>query len=149
MILDNHKNIDKYSSIHPNFKKAFDFIKNYQSGKLQDGKYEILGDEVFAIVAQIKNYEAITQLEAHRKYIDVQYVVEGEDVIGWKNIQDCDHPVGEFNMEDDYILFSDEPIFKFTLSKGYFAIFYPDDAHGPLMGNSSMKKIVVKVRIEE
>jgi biofilm protein TabA len=149
MILDNYKNINLYIYLHPNFKKAFDFIRTYQSGSLDDGRYDILGDDVFALISKVQEYQPSTKLEAHQKYIDIQFIVKGKDKIGWKNLEDCSQPLDCFNIENDYILFNDKPLFHLTLNQGSFVIFYPDDAHGPLMGNTSMEKIVIKVNIEQ
>lgn len=148
MILDNIKNSDLYNSIHPLFKTAFDFLKRTDVNTLDPGKHEIEGDNLFVIVSKGEVIPPeIIKLESHKKYIDIQFAVKGEDTIGWKQVLKCENPLGEFNIKDDYILYEEEPKFKFIIPENHFAILYPDDAHAPMIGNVFLHKLVVKVKI--
>jgi len=89
------------------------------------------------------------KLEAHRKYIDVQYVISGEEQMGYVplNGQQILEPYKE---ENDIIFFTGEKSF-IKVSSGMFAIFFPEDVHMPgIMTKQSLpvKKLVIKVRID-
>lgn len=147
MILDNLTNSEKYSTLHPLFGQAFDYLKNFGSRQIVEGKQEILGSDLFALVSLHDNYDANKKLEAHRRYIDIQYIHKGTDVIGWKELGKCAVPVAEFSEANDVILFTDKPEFKFNLAAGCFTVLYPQDAHAPLMGEDSLVRVVLKIKI--
>lgn len=84
--------------------------------------------------------------EAHRKYIDLHYILEGTEQFGYANI-DTLKPVNEYSEADDYLLLDGEAS-RITLNKGDFAIVFPEDAHIPAMGYPNSKKVkraVVKI----
>ncbi|MFH1368634.1 MAG: YhcH/YjgK/YiaL family protein [Elusimicrobiota bacterium] len=146
MIIDKLKNAEIYYSVHPGFKRAFEFLKTHELGKLAPGRQEIDGDNVFALVNDSQGRgKGAGKLEAHRKYIDIQFTVSGTDVIGWKPADDCKAVEKEYSAENEVILFSDNIDAWFNVPSGTFAVFYPDDAHAPLSGTGTMRKIIVKV----
>jgi YhcH/YjgK/YiaL family protein len=147
MILDNLHNSDNYSSLHPLFKQAFDYLKSFDPDKIKEGKHDIVGDKLFALVSLHDNYEANNKLEAHRSYIDIQYIHHGTDAIGWRELDTCKETLMTFDEAKDVALFTDAPDFKFNLAAGCFTILYPQDAHAPLMGNEKLVRVVLKVKI--
>lgn len=148
MILDDLKNAQKYHSLHPHFARAFQFLREV-SVFSPPHREEIAGSDVYAIFSQNEGKgKAKAPLEAHRKYIDIQYIGEGEEVIGWRALQDC-HTISQaYDRERDILFFQDQPETWFSFGSGRFALFFPDDAHAPLAGDGKNKKIVVKVRVE-
>lgn len=147
MILDHINNCEHYFSFHPNFKLGFDFIKSFKPSNIKEGKIEILGDEVFALVFNLHNFEPNTKLEAHNKYIDIQFVLTGEEKMGWKYRLECNKPEDNFNSEKDVQFFQDQPTHFFLVQQHHFVIFYPNDAHAPLLNNDPLFKIVIKVKV--
>jgi biofilm protein TabA len=147
MILDHIENFEKYLPLHPHFKLGFDFIRSFNTINFKEGKNEILGDDVFALVANLQEFDVNTKLEVHNKYIDIQYIVSGSDNMGWKNRVDCILPENEFDTEKDYQFYTDTPSTEFLVKENQFTIFYPTDAHAPLMKNNPLLKIVVKVKL--
>jgi YhcH/YjgK/YiaL family protein len=147
MILDDISNLDKYSSLYPGFKKALAFIARNRSGKLADGKHAIDGTRVFALVSTSKGRGFRAKLEAHRKYIDIQYVISEKEVIGHSLLGDCRKILNRYDREKDIMFFNDTPKSLLVLGKGDFAVFFPHDAHAPLAGKGAVKKIVVKVSV--
>ena len=145
MILDHINNSDKYQQLHPYFKLGFDFIRSFNPNHFKEGKNEILGDKVFALVANIQEFETNTKLEIHNQYIDIHYIVVGADKMGWKNRLDCKKPENEFDTQKDYQFYLDTPTTSFLVEENHFTIFYPNDAHAPLMNKENMLKIVVKI----
>ena len=148
MIIDNIKNINSYG-FKENILKAFDFCKN-AAGK-EAGRYDIT-DSIYAFV---QKYDSMPledcNNEAHRKYIDLQYVVEGDETMGFCNIDLCE-AIDEFNETDDFQLFKNCKLSHMCFSVGDFAIFFPQDVHMPrgLNGVSMpITKVVVKIPVGE
>ena len=82
MITDQFLNRNYYSSLNNKFSKAFDFIENNQLMNLQTGRIDIDGDNLFVLVNEYDTKEnELNVLEAHRKYIDLHYIIEGTEVI--------------------------------------------------------------------
>lgn len=147
MILDHIHNSHLYTPLHPLFEKAFAYLKLNDFKTMPPGKYEIEADDLFALVSTHDSYSSNDRLEAHKKYIDIQYLSEGTDVIGWKHKSSCLEPEGDFDESKDVIFYRDKPEMKLQVTPGNFAIFYPWDTHAPLMGSGSLIKVVIKVKI--
>ena len=149
MILDKIENADLYKGIHVGIHKALIYIQNSNFSDLINGRQEIDGDNIFAIV---KEYQTKiiddNLLESHLKYIDVHYMEQGIEQIGITTLTN-QKPKAVYNNFDDYMLFK-ESCDLITLKKGMFAIFFPDDIHLPEITAgkiSKVKKVVVKVKI--
>jgi YhcH/YjgK/YiaL family protein len=151
MVIDTLQNAALYYSLGPKFIKAFDYLANTDLTSITKGKYEIDGTDIFAIVNE---YDTVPssgeQLEAHKKYIDVQYIVRGQELIGhdWLRQQ---VPSKAYDETADYMLFGEPPSFFSRMEQGMFAIFFPTDLHMPnIMVNkaSPVKKIVIKVSVQ-
>lgn len=150
MIIDTLKNAVKYSCVHPLFAKAFDYIKSTELSTIEDGKYEIDGDHLRAIVATKKGMtaaESAAKFECHDKHIDIQVCISGVEQLGWKPRESCFQQRGEYNAEKDVVFYNDAPDMHFELRGGQFAIFYPEDVHAPMIGEGMIKKMVIKVRL--
>ncbi len=148
MIIDRIENLNIYASLSERLAKGIEYINNSDFSKIDLGTYKIEGDNVFAMVQEYDTREIENcKLEGHSKYIDIQYIIEGEEHIGLtsKNHQELD----ERNDEGDYAFYKgDSTLFKFNPS--VFGIFFPDDLHMPCVGLdqiSKVRKVVVKVRI--
>ncbi len=148
MILNIIENYEQYCSVHPGFKDAFIFLKREDILEVEADKYVLDGENLFIIISkeQGRTKEA-AKLEAHAKYIDIQILLGGEEQIGWKSVNDCKSIEKKYDSEKDIEYFSDSPQTYFTLKPGSFAIFFPDDAHSPMVGNGIIHKAVVKVKI--
>ena len=142
---------DRYESLNPHFVKAFAFLARKDLAELKAGRYEIDGDNCWAMVQEVE----LTPLEggkveAHRKYIDIQAPITGPETIGLFTM-DAAHRALPFDEAKDCVLFSAETK-PATLAPGDFAIFFPPDgAHAP--GHAAdaprtIRKLVIKVRAE-
>ena len=149
MITDSLENASLYHSMHPLFNKAFDFLKQPGLACLSTGKYEIDGDKLFCIIAKEtgRGREEAT-LEAHRKYIDIQYVIDGTEEMGWKPTRKCKNVKSEYDAKKDIVFYNDEPDSWSIVQKGSFAIFFPEDAHAPLVSDGKIHKVVIKVLVD-
>lgn len=150
MIIDSLSNAEKYFCVHPLFAKAFEYIKLLNINAIKDGNYEIISDELRAIVSNKRGKtmeEAISKFECHDKNIDIQLCINGQEQIGWKPRRTCTLQKGEYNPEKDVTFYKDAPDMYFQLTNRQFAIFFPEDVHAPMIGEGWIKKIVIKVKI--
>jgi biofilm protein TabA len=148
MILDTLKNADKYTSLHKNFSRAFEFIRNTDLAGIEAGKYPINGDDLHASVSLKDGYKmSEAKFEAHDRYIDIQVCPSGVEMIGWKPRKDCVDPKAPYDAQKDVIFYNDQPATYFELHEGQFAIFFPDDVHAPMIGEGPIKKLVLKVKL--
>ena len=148
MIIDKLENAHLYKNLGEQISKSFDYIKTTDLKNLAAGKYPIDGENIFALISEYKTKpESEGKLEAHRKYIDVQYVIDGEELMGYAplNGQEILDPYKE---ENDIVFFKGDKSFT-KVSAGMFAVFFPEDVHMPGIASgksSSVKKLVIKVR---
>lgn len=127
--------------------EAFAFLKNNDLAKLAPGKYTIDGDNVYAFVTDdpTKDYE-VSKWESHKKYIDLQYVISGEEKIGVAPVADV-KLTEPYDAEKDIAHYSG-PGKLYDAKPGTFFIFFPGTAHRPNIttgGNKTDKKIVIKI----
>jgi biofilm protein TabA len=148
MILDRIENAVAYAALYPGLSAAFDFLRRSDLAALPDGRHAIDGSRVYAEVAR-RNLRGRGdgRLECHRAAIDVQYVVAGEEEMGWRPVPACTQPVGAYDAAKDLLFFSDAPDAWIALRPGQFVVFFPDDAHLPLVGQGAVHKVVVKVKM--
>ena len=153
MLVTALENIPQQAALTPRLRKALDFLNNAHPSELPPGRVEIDGADVYALVQayETETAEAEVEMEAHRKYIDVQYIASGEEMMAWAHLTDLRSP-SAYNPEKD-VLHGMLPAGETTpvrVSAGQAAIFYPEDAHAPKLSVSSpcaVKKVVVKVRV--
>ncbi|HEY0719721.1 MAG TPA: YhcH/YjgK/YiaL family protein [Gammaproteobacteria bacterium] len=149
MILDSLANADRYTALHPLFARAFDYLRTTHLESIESGRFNLDGDNLIAIFSKGPGKErANAKLECHRRYIDIQYIISGTDEMGWKSLRDCMQPVNEFNEEKDIQFFSDNVDSWVNTPTGSFCIFFPDDAHAPLVSNREIHKVVMKIAVD-
>lgn len=148
MIFDNLANADRYATLHALFPRAFEFLRNTDLKVLAPGRYPIEGERLFAIVETVAGRSRDqAKLERHRKYIDIQFVLEGTDEMGWKPVCDCGEPIADYHAEKDIQFFRDAPASWIATPPGAFCIFFPEDAHAPLVSNDGIRKVILKIAV--
>jgi YhcH/YjgK/YiaL family protein len=148
MILDSLEFLHRYSSIHPLFHKAADFIKNNDLSALSPGRHDIQGDDLYVIIAADEAKPGqVNKLEAHEQYIDIQLALQGSFRAGWQARGTCTQIEKEYNAEQDFMLFADQAETFIELRPGTFAIFFPQDAHSPQPPDTTVLKAVFKVHV--
>jgi YhcH/YjgK/YiaL family protein len=151
MITDKLENAYMYFPCHPEFRAAFEFLRKTDFQHTCTGRYNIDGDDAFALVQEIET-KPVDQcvFEAHRQYIDIQYIISYEEKIGY-----C--PVERLNPSDGYSDSKDSITYDgagdiISLRAGYFAIFFPHEGHMPGISlnekHGISKKVVLKVRCQ-
>jgi YhcH/YjgK/YiaL family protein len=148
MILSALSQSERFEKLHPLFARAFAHIRGTDFFSLAPGRYPIIGDELIAIVEQVPaKTKEMAKLEAHRRYIDIQLVLEGDETMGWKPLADCLNPVSEHSEERDIRFFHDAPASYVPVPPDHFCIFFPEDAHAPLIGTGTVRKVIFKVAV--
>lgn len=148
MIFSTIAQSDRYAALHPLFSRVFEYIRNTDMRALAPGVHHIVGDDLFGIVESVPGRtRADAKLECHRKYIDIQLVLEGTDEMGWKALADCHNPVSDYSAEKDIRFFTDAPATWIATPPGHFCIFFPDDAHAPLVASGNIRKVIFKIAV--
>ena len=142
MVLDSITDLAAYGALNRHFATVCAYLEQHSLADLSEGKYPIDGDNVYVAISErdLKK-PADAALEAHDRYIDIQVVLEKKRSL-------CAAPRGEMNQEKDVIFYNDVPETYFTLGPGEMGIFFPQDAHAPLVGEGHVKKAVIKVKVE-
>jgi YhcH/YjgK/YiaL family protein len=152
MIADKLTNIEKYKSTIPFFNEIVEYINTTQLSSLVPGKHPIVGESVFVLIQEyVTQKETEKKWESHRKFIDIQIVLSGEEYIGFSPIQSLTLD-SEFITEKDYVFYRNDEVQRsmVLLTKDEFAIFFPNDAHKPglhLTHEKEVKKAVIKVLV--
>ena len=149
MILDTLENYHLYQSINERIAKGFDFLLRTDLEAIPSGKHDIEGDTIFALVQEYQTKPlAECKLESHKKYIDIQYVIRGEEYMGVT--AQNNQKILEVNEDKDYTFYEGTTSLV-RVSKGMFTIIFPDDLHQPCVQTelaSEVKKVVIKVLIQ-
>ena len=148
MIVTNLNHAATYVSVNPRFAQLFEYVASHDLLAAPLGRIEIDGDKLF-----INNVESVLQhaeerkLEVHRRYIDVQIILQGTETMGWKPLENVEQFDGEFNEAKDCATAQEPCTAYVTLREGEMAIFFPEDAHAPLVGSGKVRKAIAKVAV--
>ncbi|MBC5841976.1 YhcH/YjgK/YiaL family protein [Flavobacterium sp. F-380] len=148
MVLDSIKNYGLYANITERLAAGFNFINTSDLLAIAVGTYEIDGKAIFAIVQEYDTKdEKDCFLEGHTKYIDIQYMVQGTEMMGITT--KGNQKIQSFDVDKDYTFYEGETSY-IKVGAGMFTLFFPDDLHRPCIrvGDvTKVKKVVVKVQI--
>ena len=152
MIQDTLDYSARYEALNSRFAKAFAFLRTVD-GTQALGRHDLDGDHCFALV---QTYETkpmeMAKFEAHRKYIDVQFIYSGRETILWAPLAEMKEETMAYSEEKEAALWKLVPdVTELHMSAGHFAILFPQDAHAPCVewGNrEQVFKVVVKVAVE-
>lgn len=152
MVFDKIANASQYYGLGERIEKALRFIEAYDPASHEAGKkIEIDGDLMFGVQAAYENKPACECIaEAHRAYIDIMTLVDGDEAVAYVPIEDVE-VTQEYSANGDALLGkfpADAPFIPFK--KGYFAIFFPQDGHVTCARHKQpglVKKLIVKVKI--
>lgn len=154
MILDTLSNAERYASIHPGIAAALKAVAAFTPENYQTGKVELDGDKLYLNCAAYTTHPADTAvMEAHRDYVDVMYMVEGEEIIYVKPTDRLQNITTPYDPAIEALLADlDEDTTAVRLQAGCFVVLFPQDAHAPgcICGEAAdVKKIIGKVCIAE
>jgi biofilm protein TabA len=153
MVVTDFDNAAKQVALSQGLKKALDFLRDKRDQELPNGRIDIDGDRIYALIQSYKSKmeRHSPTFEAHRKYIDIQYIVSGAEILGWAPLDTATITV-PYDEEKDVLLGTvavDEwtPV-RFT--GGQVIVLYPTDAHAPSLAidhPETIKKIVMKIAL--
>lgn len=148
MIFDHIHNINNYKFLSDPLVRALELIRDTDFGSLEDGTYEVDGKNLFYFVQSYETKADNDTPEAHRQYIDIQYLIQGTEKMGVAQLDTAEEI--EARPQND-IWFYHAPMDYITVSQGMFAVFFPNDAHAPGIasadGPKPARKCVFKVRV--
>lgn len=132
--------------------KAFSFLKNSNLSTLETGRHNIDGDNLYASISEyLTKNESEARFEAHRKYIDIQYVVSGKEIMQIAPLALRDTVFQEYDETKDIEFFSVKEHKSLTATPEKFFIFFPSDAHRPRLKTETadtVRKVVIKLKID-
>ena len=151
MILDNITNFLKYARSSESSLLAYDFIMNFKKKELPVGRYELDGDRCYALVQEYETApESEKDFESHRRYIDLQYIIEGCEEMYWQQTNSLEEKI-PYNEEADVAFYSGAVSCRFQVRADEFVVFYPQDGHKPgccVQFPDKVRKIVIKMLID-
>ena len=131
MIFDTLDNKDTYSAISPLINRALNFLSTIKPDEFEKQTVEIDGKKVFALFQSYHTESDENHLfEAHNRYIDIQYLVSGEEVIRVADRRNLNEAVS-YSDDKDIAFYSLEPGTDLLLKPGCFTILFPWNAHAP------------------
>ena len=150
MIYDTLDHLEAYRGVHPGVMRGLELLRDTDFSQWEDGRHEIDGERLFIL---LQSYETKLQNdtpEAHRKYIDIQYLLSGQEQMGVGPLEEMTEEV-EARPEGD-IWFYRGPLSAILLSGRRFTALWPGDAHAPGIAvdrkPAPCRKCVVKVRAD-
>lgn len=149
MIYGTLKDLERYEAVSPALAKGLRFLADTDFTGKGPGNIEIDGETVYAFIQEYETKPVNDTPEAHRKYADIQYLLDGEELIGVAPLSAMTEEV-EAHPERD-IWFYHGPTDPVRIGNGRFAVFFPEDAHAPGISAgkpSPVRKCVVKVLVE-
>jgi len=143
----------RYAALHPRFAAAFAWLAQPTNLALADGRYELEGDQLFALVQSGATRDpGVARFESHRRYIDIQVVIAGGEVMEWTPVEGLAEHVAYSEAKD--IRFHVEPerlASRVVVMPGEFTVFFPEDGHKPCchlgVVPSEFRKIVIKIAL--
>lgn len=147
MVIGMKKELETYKGLNERLVRAIDFVLSLPDDA-EEGEYEIDGRDIYATVTsgETKPLDKM-KYEAHRQYIDLQYVIKGGETVGYAHIDNMKQATFYNEEEDIYFMEGDGDLIH--IQEGGFYIVYPFDAHAPCLGETKghFKKLVVKIKI--
>lgn len=153
MILTTIDCLEHYVSANSRFPAAFDALKKLAAEPFTKGRKEVDGEQIFINCAEyITNPKETSSMEFHRRYIDVMWMLNGEEIIGIHPVSELKNIKKEYDANGDYALADLDPEYtQLVMKKGIVAILFPEDAHAPSMqlnGPCAVQKLIAKVLVD-
>jgi YhcH/YjgK/YiaL family protein len=149
MILDDFKNYQLFVHLGPLFKTAFEFIEKTDLMSLPLGKHSIQGDDLFVILMEYETKDPSQAImENHKKYIDIQYMVLGEELMGVQTFHG-QPPTTAYDETKEAAFYKPEYDSLLKVKEGHFTIFFPQDLHMTSIKSgerATIRKAVFKVK---
>jgi len=149
MILDRIEHMDTYAHVHADLPKVLTTLATMDIAQLESGRYPVQDSEAFILVQRYTSrMREVSVWESHRKFIDVQYVVAGEELMGYQTI-DALSVFKPYDATSDAALYTGEGL-MIHAGAGTVALFFPQDGHMPGVAVGSgvpILKVVAKLPV--
>ncbi len=150
MIYDNIDNLELYADVSENIRIGLEYLHDLKSD-IQKGVYELSPGVKVIVLEYTTKEENEYGYEAHREYIDIQYVISGTEKICCLPLEYL-KKTKAYNKEIDAAFYVENEMKpqELLLGNGYFTVFFPQDGHKPQLcvdKPSAVKKVVVKIKI--
>ena len=157
MIIDTIENVSRYENVHPRFARAFAYLKSLLESGAADGRHEpkdleVPGEFYVNIGTGPVQPKEMATAESHRKYIDLQLVLEGEELMCVPSKEAIPAVTTEYKPDGDYMLYAPVPAdecHKLYVTAGQFVIFLATELHAPSMAigkePATVRKAILKV----
>ena len=151
MIFGNIRQKETYRFLPDELKECFDYANTHDLAGLEKGCHPIDGDRLFVNIVEYETTAAENRFwEAHRKYLDLHLLLEGQEQIDLNFIENMIQK--EFVEADDFLQLDGEPNSRVILRRGDFLICYPEDGHRTAIKveqRERVKKAIFKIRINQ
>ncbi len=149
MIVTTIDKLTEYKEI-PYVEDIVNFLNDYIKSDMAEGRFDIRGDELFATASRyFTQPKAERQFENHKKYIDLQIVLEGKEEIYWADTKTLTMVSEEYSKGGDIAFYVGEPMGCVLLGGNQCTVLFEEDAHMPnVLHEKSEKvlKIVFKIK---
>jgi biofilm protein TabA len=161
LIADTLEHLERYRGLDPRLDRGLEALRRLagepaasRAHAPADGRHELEGEELYASLSTYVTGEpAGKPFETHRRYIDIQAVLSGREVLHWAPLAGL-RPRGGYSEAEDIALFEDPPGggAGLRLEPGAFVVLFPQDAHKPGCSTErghgeQVRKLVLKVRV--
>ena len=153
MIKDNLQHLAYYNYLNQDIKTGLKYVRDTDFDSLENGRYDIAEGKIFAVIQDYDSKpEFEGKFEAHRKYVDIQFIIKGEERMGTGKVEDFEETT-QYDEEKDVVFLTPNEsaqIRFITVKEREFAIFYPADAHMPSIAVQEpnfVRKVIVKVLV--
>jgi len=150
--IDRKKFAVSYFKHKERWDKAFKFLKENDLTKMEVKRHDIDGNELYAPVSEyMTKNEEDARYEGHLKYIDIQYVASGKELIGIAPASMQKEILDPYDATKDIMFMTVNQITNFKATPENFFIFFPEDLHRPGLKdgeNTKVKKVIVKVLVD-
>ena len=144
MIVDSVKGFERYIHLNPRFNLVYNFLRNNDLENMNPGEYPVEGAVDRDVYCKISEGDAkgmvIPPLEVHDTYIDIHFLLRGNETIGLRDRSRCNGENIPYDSEKD-IAFLERCRKISSISPGNIAIVFPYDAHAPLIGEGSKRQL--------
>lgn len=153
MIAGDTKYLEEYKAQLPErIYACLEAVRDFDFGHREDGKYEVTGGTM-SLESPVTEPVEARKLEGHKKFIDVVYLVSGEEWIGVRPHHEAEGEIESHPERDLYFFKASGAESRIHLLPGYFLICWPEDLHRPLCmagdAPETLRKVVVKVPVKE
>ena len=148
----------KYAKQYYGLGAGIEQVLRFYEGFIDDGRdlpehTELDGEKIFLIGMNYTGGEEDgVEMEAHRNYVDVMYVVEGEEKFYHKPLANAKNLLTDYDPEDDCVMLAIDPdVSRVHFPAGHIAIFFPQDAHLAAQlweKPAKVRKFIAKVRLD-